>query len=111
MNKSRASGRAYARPIFALALVAAAFATGFASGGYGSPAANALPKTHGSGWACDQGQQEVECLPEHEGCGRTPSSSMVQLKRLEQENGQLRRQIAEISLENSVLRSEANDHH
>ena len=120
MNRLRASGRAYARVIFVLALVAAAFGTGFASGGYDRPAENAFQTTGGSGWGRDQVRQEsaggwgadkVESLPGQQGCGRTPSSSMAQLERLEQENDQLRRQIAEISLKNSVLRSEANDDH
>lgn len=120
MKRLRASGQVYARAVFVLALVAAAFGTGFASGGYGRPAESAFQTTGGSGWARDQVRQanagawvadKGESLSGQQGCGRTPSSSMAQLERLEQENDRLRRQIAEISLKNSVLRSEANDDH
>lgn len=119
VSKLRGSGRTYARPIFVLALVAAAFGVGFAAGGHDNAAKGASREAHATCWACDQGRQEnasarpggkVMCLPGREECGPTPSSSTVRLKRLEQENDQLRRQIAEISLKNSVLQSEANDH-
>lgn len=119
MNELRRPDQAGARPIFALALLAAAFGIGFASGGYGGPADRGLVEASGTCPACEQGLQEegtalpggeVTCLSRREDCGLTLSSGTGEFQRLAQENIQLRRQVAEISLENSILRSEADDY-
>lgn len=118
MINLREGSHAYTRPALFLTFLVVAFAIGYTRGGAVSVPENSHPKSNGNGWACDRGHREVgnACVPDEvasppglNGCDGARPGVVTEVRRLELENDRLKRQIAVLSLQNSVLRTEADD--
>lgn len=99
-------------------LLTASFGLGFTQGAPDTMPDNAIGKTNGNGWQCEQGYREVghACLADvprdhamPDLCCGEASGKVQDAARLEQEIVRLKAQVSALSLQNAVLRSEHDD--